>query len=103
MIKAVAVCFKSVFIVKSIELLVYLELNPARIHANWTSANETQDFCHDNTSCYDRMAICRDDSVHAEKFCQCPSTHTANYERGTCGTLIAKSFLQISELFSLFH
>jgi hypothetical protein len=58
----------------------------ARLYANLVQANATRDFCSDDLSCSNILAQCKNDTINAEKFCQCPSTaYTTNTDKQECG------------------
>ncbi len=63
---------------------IYIEPKLAQLYANWTYANASGDFCYSPNSCLDSNAICQSVPPNVDKFCQCPSTYTADYVKQKC-------------------
>lgn len=68
-------------------IFIIIERKLAKLYPDLASANTSNDLCYDAgfNSCQAQFAVCQNDSINSEKFCQCPSTYAANYETQQCG------------------
>jgi hypothetical protein len=58
------------------------------VYENWDEANRANAFCQNETSCYDTVAECFNDTNHPEsKFCRCPTGYRidTSSNRRQCG------------------